>query len=521
MKRKNKYLIFILLIILTIPTILGLIHSGFFASDDGNWMVIRFSAFYEALRSGQFPVRFLFRLNNLYGYPVADFLYPLFMYLATPIHVLGFSFVESIKIVFGISMIFSTVFSYLWLRKKFTNMASLIGALAYTYFPYHLFDLYKRGSIGEILGLSIVPFIFWQIERKNLLLVSLGIGLLILAHNIIAFVFLPIIFIYMILIKINFKKIILSAVLSLGLSAFFWIPAIYDSQFTVFSKTSVSDFSSYFVNFNNLSLFGFISLVTLLLSISILFYKRNKYFIYFFVLFVIFGVLALPFSEFIWKLSPFTGLIQFPFRLLSIVCLASAYLVSFQVDYFKKNLKIIVSIIFLVLIFISAKDLIYPKSFQYYPDTFYSTNVDTTTVRNEYMPKWVKNIPVTVPDEKVKIISGKGEISNLVNKGNVAFDTNSNEKILVSVNTVYFPGWVVKVDGSKASINYQQTGLIQFPVNSGDHSVVVYFTESTIRIIADLISIISIVVLISLLIFSLNLIDLVKKDKKKIVESYS
>jgi len=107
----NKKLIaFILLAIFCLPSILPLFHPGFFQSDDGEWMIIRFSAFFQALSDGQFPVRFLGRLNHEYGYPVANFLYPGFMYLGVPIHILGIGFVDTIKIIFGFSMIGSAIF---------------------------------------------------------------------------------------------------------------------------------------------------------------------------------------------------------------------------------------------------------------------------------------------------------------------------------------------------------------------------------------------------------------------------
>ena len=135
MKKRSNLLFLLLCMALTMPSLIGLFHQGFFATDDGNWMVIRFSAFYEALRNGQFPVRFLFRLNNGFGYPVADFLYPLFMYIGVPIHILGFSFVNTIKIILGLSLVFSSIFTFLWLRKLFDNVSSLIGASLYVYFP--------------------------------------------------------------------------------------------------------------------------------------------------------------------------------------------------------------------------------------------------------------------------------------------------------------------------------------------------------------------------------------------------
>ena len=122
LKKINRNLVFILLaVVLAVPAILGLLHSGFPVTDDGGWMVIRFSAFFQTLRNGEFPVRFLMRLNNGYGYPVADFLYPLFMYLAVPIHILGINFVNTIKTLLILCIFTSSLFTFLWLRKIFDN----------------------------------------------------------------------------------------------------------------------------------------------------------------------------------------------------------------------------------------------------------------------------------------------------------------------------------------------------------------------------------------------------------------
>src|SRR3990172_11337145 len=96
----KKYLPIVILLLLIIPSIWFLLLPGFFESDDGEWMVIRLSAFYQSLADGQFPVRFLGRLNNSYGYPVANFLYPGFLYIGSLVHFLGLSFVTSVKFVF-------------------------------------------------------------------------------------------------------------------------------------------------------------------------------------------------------------------------------------------------------------------------------------------------------------------------------------------------------------------------------------------------------------------------------------
>src|SRR5579872_5388408 len=106
---KKILIVVLLLFVALFPVFLGIFHPGFFVTDDANWMVIRLSAFYEAFRQGQFPVRFLPRLNSGYGYPVADFLYPLFLYLGVLIHVFHTNFIMSTKILFGLSLFASAI----------------------------------------------------------------------------------------------------------------------------------------------------------------------------------------------------------------------------------------------------------------------------------------------------------------------------------------------------------------------------------------------------------------------------
>lgn len=504
---KRSELIFLLLSLLVSSVgILALFKPGFFLTDDGNSMVIRFSAFYEALRSGQFPVRFLSRLNFGYGYPVADFLYPLFMYIGVPIKALGFSFVDTVKIILGLSFISGTLFSFLWLRKLFDDKSALVGSVAYSLFPYHLYDLYVRGSVGEILALGVLPFILWQIERRSLLWGSTGISLLILSHNSLAVLFLIFIILYGFLdiyIKKDrrflfnyYFKIVL---LGLGLSSFFSIPAIFDLQYTVFSKTQVSDWSRYFTNFNliGISTFAiFVSFITLVLTKRIELKKHRLT-----VLMLIVGIasvfLASSISSFLWNILP-VSFIQFPFRFLSLTIISTAFLGSAVIFILKDKQKIIAGTVLLTLIFFSAKQFLAPSVFQNYPDSFYSTNQDSTTVRNEYMPKWVKKIPVKMAQSKVVNLDGEEKINiEEITANKIEFDTFLASSRTIRVNTVYFPGWNVFVNGRKSNIIYD-AGLIDFNLEKGSNRVLVKFEETPARIVADLISIILILILVRL-----------------------
>ncbi|MEK7065711.1 MAG: hypothetical protein AAB961_01850, partial [Patescibacteria group bacterium] len=92
MKMRLELRWYILVILVSLFVLWPLLRSGFYISDDGEWMVIRLSAFYQSLAEGQFPVRFLGRLNYSYGYPVANFLYPGFLYIGSILRFIGFSF---------------------------------------------------------------------------------------------------------------------------------------------------------------------------------------------------------------------------------------------------------------------------------------------------------------------------------------------------------------------------------------------------------------------------------------------
>lgn len=236
---KKKVLGCLLLLALTIPAVWPLLQPGFFVTDDGDWMIIRLSAFHETLKTGQFPARFLERLDHGLGYPVTNFLYPLPFYLGEIIHLVGFGFVDSIKILFILSFIFSAVFMYLY--------RGLLAALIYTYFPYHLFDVYRRGSLGEAVAFIFPPLIFYLIDKKKVILASLATAALVCSHNVVALLFLPVTIVYFFFREKSLIHTTYYILLSLVLSAWFWLPALYDLQFTKAATTQVSNFNDYFL----------------------------------------------------------------------------------------------------------------------------------------------------------------------------------------------------------------------------------------------------------------------------------
>lgn len=491
----KKLLPILLILLFSLPALLPLFHKGFFATDDGEWMVIRFSAFHQAFRDGQFPVRFLGRLNQEYGYPVVSFLYPGFMYLGEFIHLLKFGFVDTIKIIFGLSLITSAVFAYLWLAKIFNKVPAFFGSLFFLYNPYHLFDIYRRGSLGEILAIGIIPIILWSIESKRPLFLALGIGFLLISHNTLALLFLPLILLYACLTSLKYIKFI---PLGIGLAAFFWLPAIYDLQYTFFSQTKISNWENYF---SGIYLIGIANIIIFLITVTVIVLfsskKRALTPIIFFIITALAVFLALPFSTPVWGLLP-VSFIQFPFRVLSISIIGFSFLTAFLLNRFKIKIQLPLGLLLtFILVFYSSQYILKNEYFNK-GEGYYATNMATTTVQDEYMPIWVKLKPLQRAQKKVEIIKGQGEVQNVVyNNKKISFTADISEDSLIQVNTIYWPGWSAFINGKMVDIRYNNPGgVIQFSMPSGKYVAEVTFSETPIRIVSDFISILSLLILI-------------------------
>lgn len=495
----KKYWPVLLVLALAIPSVWALFLNGFIKTDDGSWMVIRFSAFYQALADGQFPVRFLGRLNYGYGYPVSEFLYPGFMYFAVPFKLAGLSFVSSIKLVFIFSMVASSIFTYLWLSKIFERVPSVVGALVFTYLPYHLFDLYTRGSVGELFAFVWVSFALWMIEEKKPLFVSIGIFLLAVSHNTMFALFLPLLFIYAaIRHQMNIKVIIVSFALGILMSSFFTLPALLELPNTYFSATKISDVTDHFASWELVGILNIIILVTAF--IILIKNKLNSPVTFFFIIVgTISIILATNISGFLWQYIP-SSFIQFPFRLLSYALFAAAFLSAYILSELKK-FQYVLSVVVIIILGIFSYQFALPKGIDSNPDSFYSTNEATTTVADEYMPKWVKQKPEFRAKVKAEVIKGAGAISNISSSSReINFDYNSSSPSVVQINTIYYPGWRAYSNGTEKGIFYDNArGLMNLKLTSGAQKMELRFGETPLRLFADVLSMLSLVALLALI----------------------
>ena len=509
----------ITLIILSLVACWSFFKKGYFESHDGEWMAIRFSAFHQALSSGQFPVRFVDRLNNNYGYPVLNFLYPLPFYLSELPKALGFGFVDSVKITFILSTVLSVVAMFWALSQYFSKYASIAGAIIYLFIPYRFVDLYVRGSLGENVAFAVAPLVLGSIfkiskgQKIFLPFLAICVGLLIISHNVIAVLFLPLLFlISMLLVEKNKLKISAAFFAGFLISAFFWIPALYDLQFVKLYLIKVSEITDHVSSLNKLIIpsWGYgptpqgpeglspqIGIVALAVFIAagFLFFKskrKDKVIAFLLVVFATVFLLMTNFSLFLWQNLPFIDVIQFPWRLLSVIVLISGLLAAFVFDSIKNN-KLITILIIAASI---TSTIIYtkPKNFVDREDGFYATNEATTTVRDEYLPLWVKESPDKRAGQKIEL-TNKGILSNLkIRPANYQATIITQGESDVLVNTIYFPGHQVHVDGKRVPINFQnEFGLITFQLPKGIHEVIITYGKTPVHLVSEIVSLLALI----------------------------
>jgi hypothetical protein len=135
-------------------------------------------------------------------------------------------------------------------------------------------------------------------------------------------------------------------------------------------------------------------------------------------------------------------------------------------------------------------------------DILSDENVKWTTskISDEYLPK---DFPVPqnrneVAWGKLAVISGQAEVETLSFKAHrYDFSVRANTRAEVLLNTAYFPGWQVWVDGELVKPKIDR-GKIKLTLSQGEHFLTSRFTNTPIRNVSNLVSLISFLGLLTL-----------------------
>ncbi|MCL5435089.1 MAG: hypothetical protein M1405_01745 [Patescibacteria group bacterium] len=544
----KRFLPLILLIALSFWAIKPLLSPGFFPIHDDE-QIARLYELTMAVNNGQIPPRWVADLGFGYGFPLFNFYPPLIYYLGYLFHLVGFSLIDSTKIVIGLGFILSAYFMFIWVKKHYGVSGGLAAATLYTYVPYHAVDLYVRGALSEFFSFVWIPAVFWAFDRcseKKTVLSAVIAGVLlsfvVLTHNLVTIQFISFLAVYLLYLfykeRKSIKKVFLlfslSGLTSLGMSAYFWLPAILEKKYTLVDKILLGELASYKLHFvcpwqfinspwgyggsiagcvDGLSFqIGKVQIAVSILAIilivfSVLFKRKLSFsiklpFVVFF-LFIFSLFMATSYSQLVWSIFQPLAYIQFPWRFLLFTAVFTSFLGGFVAAVLKRHLN---KYLFLVVCTIFAVGLLYsvrfdfkPSSYLFVNDSYYISKQDlqwrVSRMSYEYVPKGVatklSNIDTTVldisekdiPKKSYEVLKGEMNVNEVLNVPQYKkYIITVNKPGSIRINTYSFPGWVLIVDGVKVGYNdMNKLKLITFNLPVGNHNVEVLFENTLIR----------------------------------------
>ncbi|MSP14155.1 MAG: hypothetical protein EXR62_14515 [Chloroflexi bacterium] len=246
------------------------------AGGDSPFLLLRVQQMAAMLAAGQAPVEWLPDAAYGYGYPFFHFYAPLVYYLAAGLDLLGMGAPLAIRFAQVLGFVLAAAGMYGLVRAwTGSRPAALLAAVAYTYAPFHLVNVYVRGdSLAEFWAFALYPLILlalWRLWRRptwrNAAWLALGYGALALCHNISFLIFSP--FLGLAGMALAFsgrrrdvsltgyaaraaaepaRKIYLllaggAAAAGLALSAWYWLPALQDQSLVQLQENLTGYFS--------------------------------------------------------------------------------------------------------------------------------------------------------------------------------------------------------------------------------------------------------------------------------------
>ena len=393
--RKHIIYIFLIFVVGSIISIPLLNNKLNVLKDDGIQHIIRINEITECLKNFE-STKISNNLCNGFGYSWDIFYGNFTSIIPGIINIFVGSGINTFKLFLYILLILSGISMYISTYKMFNkHELSIIASVIYMCAPYHLNDMYIRYAVAEFASFIFIPLVFSGLycilnnnnsdnknrDRKNLInnkegyeqkensntgicMLILGSSGLIITHLISTTITAIFAFIYLIFnfrklkdIKI-LKKILLSILLILMVTSYFWIPLLENSintKYEVYEPNKMS--SSESVNYHRVELkdlisnkdnfqiheLGIVTIAFVLLTIySIWKMDREKRKIV--LIFLGFGIISILLTTKLinWEYVPKIFLfIQFPWRMLEFSSYFLSVVASVSFCSTIKNVKII------------------------------------------------------------------------------------------------------------------------------------------------------------------------------------
>ncbi|MCX8008884.1 MAG: YfhO family protein, partial [Patescibacteria group bacterium] len=340
------------------------------------------------------------------------------------------------------------------------------------------------------------------------------------SHNAVSIMIIPVLLLlfgYFILTIKHKRKfamhIIFFGLYGAGLSAFFLLPAFFEGKYTLRDIVTKGEIHQRMVdplsfvipvwNYGGGNEFtkhlGFSIFFLFVLS----FFIRKKILVFLWAIFFLYLFLMTSPSSFIWERLSILQKFQFPWRLLVMTTFIGALIGGIVIRGLQKQQRIFLLIALSLLSIFSTIHMWRPKAYIVYDESFFTGIYKSTTDTGESSPIWSVRFMEFSPNSAIEIAEGKAVVTK-VSRTTTSREylINAETKTRLVENTLYFPGWEVFVNNRKTDIQFQDPqwrGRMTFWVDEGTHTVRILFRDTKVRMISNIISLVSIGCLFPLL----------------------
>lgn len=508
-------------------------QTGVPYTHDGENHLARFANYKIALKEGQFPPRFAPNLANRYGYPVFNYNYPLANILSVPFSLIKVPYTLTFKILMGVGVVGGLVGVWCWLRTRGIPVAaSWMGMAVFATHPYLMSTILFRGNVGEVIALGLLPWLLWSVEKIKRaqwyvntiawLLLPVLWATFFLSHNVTVLIGAPIVLVYAALVLRKqwpaWISLLSSLGLGVGLSLWFWLPALVEKSAVVLDKADLSvHYYDHFVTLHQLLFsalsfgydfvgsidslsfqLGILSLGVILLAAALgvrLLYKRWRQLslptahtslgVTTLGVVVLCG-LQLAVSTPIWQAIPILRFAQFPWRFMLLVAvflpLLAATVYELLNPFWRRCLWLMVLVQVVILAHLHPVDIIKKTNAEY--DNF----SQTTSTLNENLPVGFTYGLNGEWQPSPLFLSGEGNVEVIRWNGSERqYRVIVTQLATLVEPTMYFLGWETRVQPEGESkafvIPYQTTpevaGRVGYQLPRGEYLVSSRFTQHT------------------------------------------
>ncbi len=542
----SKYFPIIALFIFIIPVFISLLRPGFFPMQD-DLQAFRVYEMHECFKDFQLPCRWVPDAGYQYGYPQFNYYPPSVYYLGEIFHLIGFQFIDSVKILFVLGYILSAFAMYFLLKELTGKWPAFVGAVLYTYIPYKAVEVYVRGAMSEFWSLVIFPLVFLLlfklIKTKKIIyipLAALSIGLLLITHNLMTIIFVPLAIVWVLIhlyLGNNWKGIyvvVIAGLLGLGVAAFFSLPVLFERNYAHIESLvgGYFDYRQHFVNIDELfisnrwgygsSVLGpnddlslstgpihFLFAIFCLILALVSFKKQKKISLTIIVLFLVeMGVLFMMHqkSSFIWSKIPPLEFLQFPWRFLADSIFLLSLISGLGLKLIEnKKLSYFLGGSLIAAVIILHGSFFMPKAWLNITDqdkfSGKSWEKQLTISIFDYLPIYAKLPPVTKAPPQGEVLEGEAKFIQYNKYSD--YQTGSvtvTKPSIIRLPLFDFPGMKVLVNGQKVEHNHDDCrneefclGLITFKLDPGNYDIKAKLTNTPIRTIGNLLTLFSLI----------------------------